>query len=79
MTTLRNSFFTELYITTVCRFISRNQRYPTKKCPDNRVMHLSPGHFLYVNQLVKEYKNTPDNILPERLDNNYYEGERPHN
>ena len=61
------------------RHFSINRRHHSKKCPDNRALHLSPSHFLYLNQLVKEYKNTPDNILPGRLDNNYYEGERPHN
>lgn len=79
MTTLRNSLFTDLHIKTVLQFISINQRHPAKKCPDNREMHFSPDHFVYINQLVKEYKNTADNILPGRLDNNYYEGERPHN
>jgi len=80
MTTLRNSLFTELYINTVCQFISRNQRYPTKKCPDNKLMHFSLNHFLYINQLVKRYKNAPDNTLEGRPDNNnYYEAERPRN
>ncbi len=78
MMTLRNSPFKELYINTVFRFISRNQRHPRKKCPDNKLMYFSLNHFLYINQLVKRYKNTPDNILEGRPDN-YYETNRPHN
>ena len=79
MTTLRNSLFTELHINTECQFISRNQRHPTKKCPDNKLMHFSLHYFSYINQLVKRSKNAPDNILEGRPDNNYYEAERPRN
>ena len=79
MTTLRNSLFTELYINTVCQFISRNQRHLIKKCADNKLMHFSLNHFVYINQLVKRYKNAPSNMLEGRPDNNYYEADRPHN
>jgi hypothetical protein len=79
MTTLRNSLFTELYINTECQCISRNQRHPTKKCPNNKHMHFSFNYFLYINQLIKRYKNAPDDISEGRPDNNYYEAERPRN
>ena len=42
-------------------------------------MHFSLNYFLYINQLVKRYKNAPDNILEGRPDNNYYEADWPHN
>ncbi len=77
MTTLRNSLFKKLYKKIVFQLISRNQRRPTKKCPDNKLMHFSLNCFLYINQLVKRYKNAPDNILEGRPDNNYYEDDRP--
>jgi hypothetical protein len=70
MTTLRNPLFRELYIDTVCQFISINQRHHSKKCPDNSAMNFNYGDFVCINKLVKEYQNTPDNILPGRLDNN---------
>ena len=79
MTIFRHFFFRMLFKKIAFQFISIIQRYHSKKCLDNRAMHFSYGHFIYINQLVKGYKNTPDNILPGRLDNNYYEGERPHN
>ena len=79
MTTLRNSLFKILRNKTVSQLISINHRQPTKKCPDNKLMHFSLNHFLYINQLVKRYKNAPGSILEGRPDNNYYEADRPHN
>ena len=79
MTTLRNSFFKLLYKETAFQLFSINQRHPTKKCPDNKIMHLSLNCFLYINQSVKRYQNPPNNILQGRLDNNYYEADRPYN
>jgi hypothetical protein len=59
--------------------ISLEQRYPSKKCADNKVVHFSFNYFLNINQLVKRYQNSPGNILQGRPDNNYYEADRPHN
>ena len=78
MTTLRNSLFIELYIDTVCQFISRNQRHPTKSAPIINSCTLALI-VVYINQSVKRYKNAPDNILEGRPDNNYCEAERPRN
>jgi hypothetical protein len=52
------------------QFISVNQRYPLKKCADNKVVRFSLSNFIFLNQLVKEHQNTPCNILQGRLDNN---------
>jgi hypothetical protein len=63
----------------VFQLIFLNQRYLSKKCADNKVVHFGFNYFLNINQLVKRYQNAPDNILQGRPDNNYYEADRPHN
>ena len=78
MTILRNSLSKMLYNKTVSQLIPINQRHPSKKCPDNKAMHFSLNHFLYINQSVTKYQKAPDNILQGRPDNNYYEADRPH-
>jgi hypothetical protein len=78
MTILRYFFFKMLFEKIAFLLISLNQRYSSRKCPDNKLMHFGLS-FLYKNQLVKRYQNAPDNILQGRPDNNYYEAERPHN
>ena len=79
MTTLRKSLFRMLRETAIFQLVFIPQRLTSKKCPDNKAMHFSLNHFLYINQLVERYKNAPDNILQGRPDNNYYEADRPHN
>ena len=79
MTTLRNFFFRMLYKKIASQLISTDQRHPSKKCPDNKVICFVCSNFLHINQLVRKYRNALDNILQGRLDNNYYEADRPHN
>jgi len=69
MTILRIFFFKMLFEKMAFLLISINQRYSSKKCPDNKLMHFSLS-FLYKNQSVKRYQNSPDNILQGRSDNN---------
>ena len=79
MTIFRNFFFKMLFKKMAIQFISTNQRYLSKKCTGNKLMHFSLNYFLYINQLIKRYKNAPDDISEGRPDNNYYEAERPRN
>ena len=79
MTTLRNILFKILCYKTVSQPIFINHRQPSKKCPDNKVMHFSCDDFTYIDQSVKESHNAPDNILQGRPDNNFYEAGGPHN
>ena len=79
MTTLRNILFKILCYKTVSQLIFINHRQPSKKCPDNKAVRVSFDDFLYINQLVNESKNAPDNILQGRPDNNCYEAGGPHN
>ena len=79
MTTLRNILFKILCYKTVSQPIFITHRQPLKKCHDNKAVHFSFGDFLYINQLVKGYKNSLDNMLQGRPDNNCYEAGGPHN
>ena len=79
MTTLRNTLLKILSYKTVSQPISITHRQPSKKRPDNKVVRVSFDDFLYINQLVNESKNAPDNILQGRPDNNCYEAGGPHN
>ena len=70
MTILRIFFFKMLFEKMAFLHISQEQRYLSKKCADNKVVHFSLNHFLYLNQLVKKYRSTPDSRFQGCPDNN---------
>jgi len=64
MTILRNFFFRMLFKKIAFQLISLNQRYPSKKCADNKVAHFSLNLFLYLIKyievpLIIDFKGSP--------------------
>ena len=78
VTIVRNSLFKILCYKTVSQLISINHLQSSKKCLNNSAVNFSFDDFSFMNQLVKEYQNAPDNIFQGHPDNNYEAG-RPHN
>ena len=70
MTILRYFFFKMLFGKMAFQFISTNQQYLSKKCADNKIVRFSLNYFLYLNQLVKKYRSTPDSRFQGCPDNN---------
>ena len=79
MTTLRNDLLRILRETVIFQLVSITQRHASRKCHDNKAMHLGLDSFWDINQSVKEYRNAPNKTLYGGPDNNYYEANRPHN
>ena len=79
MTIVRNSLFKMLCYKMVSQLISVNHLQSSKKCLNNSAVNFSFDDFPYMNQLVNESKNAPDNIFRGHPDNNNYETGRPHN
>ena len=79
MTIVRNSLFKMLCYKMVSQLISINHLQSSKKCLNNSAVNFSFDDFSYLNQLVKESQNAPDNIFQGHPDNNNYEAGRPHN
>jgi len=70
MTILRHFFFRMLFEKMAFQLISTNQRYLSNKCTGNKIVRFSLNYFLYLNQLIKKYRSTPDSRFQGCPDNN---------
>jgi hypothetical protein len=66
MTILRNSLSRVLCKATIFQLVFIAQRHTSRKCLDNKTMHFGHNYFAATNQSIKEYQNSPYNILQGR-------------